>query len=87
MLGRREIRGGRGEVSPAFFQKLDKSALICGKKCPYCGHLWVRLSFKMQLLRVSRRKYRRLFPNGGFLYCVVGECLSKCPNSKKTPLR
>ena len=37
---RRVTRGGRGggEVSPALFHKLEKSALICGKKCPDCCH-------------------------------------------------
>ena len=84
---RRVTRGGKvGEVSPALFQKLEKSALICGKKRPDCGHLRVKLSFKMQFLRVSRRKNRRFFPCGTFLSCAVGECLSKCRNSKKTPL-
>ena len=40
----------------------------------------------MGFLRASRRKNRRFFPCGDFLSCVVGECLSKHPNSKKTPL-
>ena len=70
---------------------------IIGKKCPslwkknasivviYCCHpLWP--PFKMQYLRVSRQKNQRFFPCGAFLSCVVDECLSKCPNSKKTPL-
>ena len=90
---RRVTRGGRGrEVSPALFHKLEKSALICGKKCPDCCHQWVKFSFKMQFsskmqfLRVSRRKKRRFFTGGAFLSCVLGECLSKCPISKKTPL-
>ena len=30
-----------GEVSPAFFQQLEKSAPIFGKKYSDCGHLWV----------------------------------------------
>ena len=77
---------GGGEVSSALFEKLEKSALICGKKSRDCGHLWVKFSFKMQFLRVSREKNRRFFACGAFLSCVLGECLSKCPNSKKTPL-
>ena len=85
-IRRRVTIGGRGEVSSALLQKLEKSDLICGKKCPDGGHLWVKFSFKMQFLRVSRRKNRRFFPYGAFLSCVVGECLSKCPNSKKSPL-
>ena len=65
---RRVTRGGRGaEVSPAPFQKLEKSAIICGKKCPDWGHLKVKFSFKMQFLRVSRWKNRRFFPCRAFL--------------------
>ena len=56
------------------------------KKCPDCDHLRVKFSFRMQFLRVSKRKNQRFFPCGAFLSCVVAECLSKCPNSKKTPL-
>ena len=85
-VNRLVIRGGRGEVSPAVFQKLEKSALICGKICPDCGNLWIKFLFKMQFLRVSRQENQRLLPCGTFLSCVVGECLSKYPNSKKTPL-
>ena len=79
----REGEGVRGGGLPYPFSKIGKSALICGKTCPDWGHLWVKFSFKMQFLRVSRRKNRRFFPYGAFLSCVVGECLSKCPNSKK----
>ena len=78
--------GGGGEVSPVLFQKLEKSALICGKICRDYGHLWVKFSFKMQFLRVSKQRNQRFFPCRAFLFCVVGECLSKCPNSKKTLL-
>ena len=38
-------------------------------------------SFKMRFLRVSRGKIM-----WAFLSRVVGECLSKCPNLKKTSL-
>ena len=34
--------GGEGEISPAFFQKLEKGAQICRKICPDCGHLQVK---------------------------------------------
>ena len=40
-LFRRVTGGGGREVYPALFQKLEKSALTLGKKCPDCGHLWV----------------------------------------------
>ena len=83
---RRVTRGrGGGEVSPALFQKLGKSALICGKKCPECGHLWVKFSFKMQFLRVSRRKIRIFFPCGAFLSSVIGEFYRSALISRKLP--
>ena len=46
---------------------------------------WYHL--KIQFLRVSRqKKNRRFFPSEALLSRAVGEWLSKCPNSKKTPL-
>ena len=76
----------RGGDLPCPSSKIGKKCPDLWKKIPDCGHLWVKFSFKMQFLRVSRRKNRRFFPCGTFLSCVVGECLSKCPVSKKTPL-
>ena len=61
-----------GEVSPALLQKFEK-----------CPNLWKKMPW---FLKVSRRKNRIIFPCGAFLSCVIGECLAKCPNSKKTPL-
>ena len=40
----------------------------------------------MKFLRVSRWKNGNFFLCRAFLSCSVGECLSKCPNSKKTSL-
>ena len=71
---------------PCPFSKIGKNCPNFTKKCPDCGHLWQNFSFKMKFLRVFRRKTRRFFHYGTFLSRVVGECLSKCPNSKKTPL-
>ena len=34
-----QLEGGKGEISPVLLQKLQKSALVCGKKYPDCGHL------------------------------------------------
>ena len=34
-------RNWTGEISPALFQNLKKSALNLGKKCPNQVHLWV----------------------------------------------
>ena len=46
----------------------------------------LNFSFKMQFLRVSRKKPED-FPCGAeFISPVVHDCLSKIPNSKETPL-
>ena len=39
---RRVTRGGRGGASPALWQIWEKISLIWSKKCPDCGHLWVK---------------------------------------------
>ena len=52
----RVTRGGRGEVSPALFRNLEKSALILGKNALITVIYGLNFSFKMQLLRVSGRK-------------------------------
>ena len=75
-----------GEVSPALYQKLEKSALIWRKIVLIVVIYGYNFSFKMKFLRVSRQINQRFFPCGTFLSRAVGECLSKCPNSKKTPL-
>ena len=82
---RRVTRGGGGDVSPAPFRKLEKSALIWRKHSLIALIYGYNVSFKMKLLRVSRGKTHRFFPSRAFLSPVVGECLSKCPNSKKLP--
>ena len=85
---RRVTRGGEGggEVSPALFRKLEKSALIWRKNALIVVIYGYDFSFKMRFLRVSRGKICRFLACGIFLSHVVGECLSKYPNSKKTPL-
>ena len=81
---RRVTRGWKGGGrSPLPFFKNWKS----GKKYLDCSHLWVKFSFKMGFLRVFRRKKRSFFRCGAFLSCIVGECLLKCPKSKKAPLK
>ena len=52
----RVTRGERGEVSPALFRNLKKSALILGKNALITVIYGLNFSFKMQLLRVSGRK-------------------------------
>ena len=47
---------------------------------------WISHLNKLQFLIVSRKKSQELFPKDTFLLRVVHDYLSKCPNSKKTPL-
>ena len=47
---------------------------------------WISHLNKLQFLIVSRKKSHELFPKDTFLFRVVHDYLSKCPNSKKTPL-
>ena len=66
------------------FSKIGKKCPNSGQKCPDCGNLCVKIyvfSFKIQFLN------REVFPCGAeFFFRVVHDCLSKCPNSKKSPL-
>ena len=78
--------GGGGQLSPALVRKLEESALMWIKKFPVCGHLLVQFLIQNEILRVSRGSPHRLFPCRAFLSRLVGECLLKCPYSKKTPL-
>ena len=42
VLTRRVTRGERGEGLPCPFSKFGKKYPNFGKKCPDCGHLWVK---------------------------------------------
>ena len=80
-------KGGGGEVFIALFRKLEKKRPNWRKNALIVVIYGYNFSIKMKFLRVSRGKTRRFFPCRAFLSGVVGECLSKCPNSKKTPLQ
>ena len=83
---KRVTRGGEEGRSPLpIFQNLEKSILILGKNALIVVIYGLNFSFKIQFLKVFRIKYRRFFPAGSF-FPIVHNCLSKCPNSKKTPL-
>ena len=62
--------GGKGEVSPALFLKLEKSALILGKNALIVVIFVINFSSKVQLLGVSRRKNWRFFPAGPFFFVL-----------------
>ena len=70
VLDKRVTRGG--EVPPALFRKLEKSALIWRKNALIVVICEYNFSFKMKFLRVSRGKTRRVFFGGVFLSRVVG---------------
>ena len=83
-IERRVTRGGGGEGGfPCPSSKIGKKCPNLEKKCLDCDHLWVQFIIQNE---ISRGKTHRFFPCGAFLSRVVGECLSKCPNLKKTPL-
>ena len=53
--------GGKGEGLPCPFSKIGKSNLIFGKDALILVIYGLHFSFKMQFLRVSRRKKQRFF--------------------------
>ena len=80
-------RGDEGMTdSPALFQKLEKSALISGENVLIAVIYELNFLFKVQFLRVSRKKEQRFYPAEPFFFVLQIIFLSKCPNSKKTPL-
>ena len=84
---RRVTRGEEeGEVSRAFFQKLEKSTLILGKNALIVLIYGLNFSFKMPFSRVSRNEIGDFSLGAKSLSRVVHDYLSKYPNSKKTPL-
>ena len=56
-----------------------------GGKCHDCGHLWVKY-FIHNATPGFQEKKLKIFPYRAFLSGFTHDCLSKCPNSKKTPL-
>ena len=78
------IRSGE-EASPNFFEN-QKKCLVFGKKGPDCLHPWLKFSIQNVVLRLSRRKNSKMFPREAFFLLFLTKCLSKFPNSTKTPL-
>ena len=61
--GKERFRGGRlGEVSPALFRELEKSALALEKNYLIAVIYELNFSFKMQFFGVFRRKSERFLP-------------------------
>ena len=61
--------GGAAKVSPGLFRKLERGALILGENVLIAVIYGLNFSFKVQFLRVSRRKNQRFFLAGPFLCC------------------
>ena len=61
-------RSGRWEVFPALFLILKEIALILRRKFSDFLHLWVKISFKMLFLGMSRRKNPNIFLMGDFSF-------------------
>ena len=77
-------RRGRG-LSHTFF-KIGRKCLILRKSVLILVIFGLNFSFKMQFLSFSRRKNPKFFPVWPFVLEFLMKCLSKCHNSKKTPL-
>ena len=68
---RRVTRKERGEALPALFQKLEKSSLILGKKCPNCGHLWVKFLIYSVIFKSFQEKKPEIFFSVGPFFLVL----------------
>ena len=76
----RNYRGVGGARSPlSFFTKLEKIALIFGENALVAVIYVLNFSFKMQFLRISRRKYRRFFSLRGLPFSCCTWMLIKVP--------
>ena len=85
-LGKHVTRGGRGGALPCPFSKIGKTCPSLEKKRPNCDYLWVKFPIQNEISKSFQAKNQIFFPGGTTLSRVVGECLSNCPDSKKTPL-
>ena len=71
-------RGERGGGLPCLFLKIEKSALILGKKGPDSVYFWVKYSIQNVVLRVSRRKSPKFSLRGPFS-CVFEKLFIEMP--------
>lgn len=63
--------GERGEISPVFFWKLGKSALILGKNAQITVIYGLNFSSKVQFLKVSQVKNGYFSRRGLFFYSLA----------------
>ena len=76
---------GGGRPPLPFFLKIEKKALILGKKGPDSVVFWIKFSIQNVVLRVSRRKNFKIFQAGPFFLCFLTKFLLKCPNLQNFP--
>ena len=86
IIVRRATRGGRGEASPAVFQKSKKRCPDFRRKGLHCVHPYVKFTIQNVVLRVSKRKTSQFFLTGPFFLEFLTIRLSECPNFTKPPL-
>ena len=76
----------KGKPSKPFL-KIVKNCLVLDNNWHDCFHLWFKFLVLNAVLRVSSKiKTKKSFLQGLSFACYGLRCLSKCPNSKKTPL-
>ena len=83
---RRVTSGGRGRGLSCTFLKIGRKCLILRESVMILVIFGLNFLFKMQFLGFSSRKNPKFFPVSSFVIEFLMKCLSKCHNSKKTPL-
>ena len=81
----RVTRGGRGEVSPVHFWKLEKSAQIWRKITLIVVIYGYNFSFKMKFLRVSKGKHVDFFPAWPFFLVLLVNVYQSAITRRKLP--
>ena len=73
--------GGEEKLPPLLFFENRKQCPDFGRKGTDCIQLWIKFPTQNVILRVSRRKISKMFPNGASFSCVFEEMFIKCPSS------
>ena len=76
---------GKGGGLPCPFLKIEKKCPNFGKNAQIVVIYGLNLSFKMQFLRVSRRKNRRFFPAGPFFLVLYMSVYQSALIPRKLP--
>ena len=87
-IKKEQARNQRGEEGglPCPFSKNRKKVPNLRKTCPDCGHLQVKFFIYNAIFKSFQEKKPEIYSCGAILSRFVHYQLSKCPNSKKTPL-